>query len=410
MRGYSILYTSGIIDEVAIFNYALTSGQISTLYSTGTSSSGGHCRSSTGYFQGLWNNFSGMISGTSAQLFVNGRQECSVSANNGYLTPASNLLAGRTASATKGWIGYLADLLLYGTSDGSAVATASNIKTNFDATADRYRQTPIGNIVTNGLVLNLDAANAKQGLRPFANGCASTDLNWFDLSSSVLTGSLNGFTSCSSVTGWNGNGTTTISGNSGPYRLSFDGTDDYVDLGTLGNLGSSLGSISVSFSFWINTTYTSALKQIGTINTGNNTLLTINFNRDADDAYSAGKTSLAVRGDGGAYLVGAMNTNIYDGGWHHVYVSRTNGAASITFYVDGTLVPTNYGSFTGSPSVFSNFGNSFTIGASNVRGVISNFMPSEIAQFSIYNRELSYAEISRNCNALKIRFAGASCN
>ncbi|MCX6117437.1 MAG: LamG domain-containing protein [Proteobacteria bacterium] len=200
-------YFKGNIDEVALFINELSASQILAHYNAGIGGYGGSCTSTSGFSASTWNFISGLFEGSTASFYVNGRQECTVSSVPQKLSSAStNLTAGSTSSGSKGWLGYLSDLLFYGTSDGSSVATAANIKTNFDATADRYRQTPVGNIVTSGLVLNLDAANAKQGLRPFANGCASTDLSWFDLSSSGFIVTLANFATCGVTTGWNGSG------------------------------------------------------------------------------------------------------------------------------------------------------------------------------------------------------------
>ena len=412
MRGYNNLYTSGTIDEVSIFNYALTSGQISSLYSTGTSSSGGFCRSTTGYFQGLWNNFSAMISGTSAQLFVNGLQECSVSVNNGYSTPASNLTAGRTASATKGWFGYLADLLLYGTSDGSAVATAANVKTNFDATADRYRQTSVGNIVTNGLVLNLDAANAKQGLRPFANGCASTDLNWFDLSSFALTGVLTSFASCVASCGWVGDGTTTVSGITGPFRMTFDGTNDYVNIG-FGAIGPYLsGKSGQTIAGWIRYTSLDSGQYDNVIYTARVGAATnsngwINIR---GDGANAGKILLGGRSLAGDTFQEVTGTQTLSAGsWYYVAGTIDYANQSLTISVNGALVSTysaTFGSLTyahsGTPT------QPDTLSSSNF--VATYPLQGDIAQLAVYSRVLSNSELQQNCNALKSRFSNATCN
>ncbi len=96
------------------------------------------------------------------------------------------------------------------------------LKADYDPSRNLISQCPIAP-VTEGLVLNLDAADAKGvSAGPHAAGCPSTALTWVDLTVPNLS-TLNGFGSCSSTRGWNGDGSTAM-GALGPYRLSFDGT------------------------------------------------------------------------------------------------------------------------------------------------------------------------------------------
>jgi hypothetical protein len=236
-------------------------------------------------------------------------------------------------------------------------------------------------IVTSGLVLSLDAADQ--------NSYPGSGTTWTDLSGNNNSGSLV-------------NGPTFSSANGG--SIVFDGTNNYVSCGTLGSYGSQMATNGITFEFIFSSTYTAAFKQFGTINTGINTVLGINFNRDENDAYSARKTTLAIRGDGNIYLVGAISTDIYTGAFFIVSAVRQASTNQISFYVNGVLQTTIYGTLTANPTSFSNFENSFTIGASNSRGTVINNLACSIPSFKLYNRALSATEVQQNYNALKSRF------
>ena len=378
-------YVFGALDEVALYNYVLTDGQVLTHYNAGLGTYGGTCTSTSGFPSSTWNSIAGLFNGSTASFYVNGRQGCTVSSVPQTLSSAStNLTVGSTSSGTKGWVGYLADLLLYGTSDGSTVGTAANIKTNFDATADRYRQNPVGNIVTSGLVLNLDAANANQALRPYTNGCASTDLSWFDLSSSALTGSLTNFATCGTTAGWNGAGISTDS-----YRLNFDGTDDYVnviDSSTLRMVGG--GTISM----WVNPT---TLKSYG------NLIWKANFpsNGYGIITLSNGDVQWQVAPNASNPAMGAGT--LVNGSWAHITVTHDSGS-NVVMYKNGAALTTA----TAVGSVISGTSNL------NIGGDTNNtrYFNGIIATVMMYNRVLSQAEISQNCKAQQSRYSGVTCN
>lgn len=238
-------------------------------------------------------------------------------------------------------------------------------------------------MVTDGIVLYLDAANPNS----FVNGSTV----WNDLGKSGYTTTLT-------------NGPLYNPSNGG--NITFDGIDDFCSLTTLNNFGSEMATKSVTIEFGFKSSYTAGLRQFGIINNGGNTLLAINFNRDENDNYVAKKTSLSIRGDGGLYLVGAMNTDIYTNSFFIVTAIRIVNTNTILFYVNGIPVSVTNGGvgYNGNPTVFSNFQYPFTIGGSNNRGVVGSFFTCSIPFFKIYNRALSATEVLQNYNITKSRF------
>lgn len=175
--------------------------------------------------------------------------------------------------------------------------------------------------------------------------------------------------------------------------VHFDGSTGYIRLGTFANLGSLLPLGSFTWSFWIKTTYTAAITAFGLLNTGATTIFKINFNRDKDDIYSAGKTSFAIRDNAGLANGVEMSTNIYDGNWHMCTVVVTPKSHAYQWYVDGSAV-TSTPRNTNDIGATSNFEFPLAIGAENNRGTIGAFFPCDLDDMAIFNRALTSGEIS----------------
>jgi len=215
-----------------------------------------------------------------------------------------------------------------------------------------------GSIITNGLVLCLDAANRKS-----YPGSGTT---WTDLSG-------------------NGNNGTLVNGvgysGSNLGSLSFDGVDDVV-----------------------NTSYSPQLNDFTIIAWFRSTGGTLNYNRIVDKDYVAGMWLGRQNNIANSWGGGVLETSspfgryitLTDNQWHMI-VSRRQGTTH-TIYGDGI---TNSVSGTVSSTALStarfSFGNWYN--ANNTQRLTGN-----IAQVSIYNRALTESEIQQNFNATKSRF------
>jgi hypothetical protein len=215
-----------------------------------------------------------------------------------------------------------------------------------------------GTIVTDGLVLNLDAGNAKS--------YPGSGTIWYDRAETNNGTLVNGV-------GYN-------SGNGG--SLSFDGVDDYVS-GTL-PLFSSGSSITLESVIKLNNT--SGKKCI--------------FNHGASGvSFSCGMvidgSNLRFRNTSNDYSLSAPQTlsaNI----WYHLVLS-SNGSQT-TGYVNGVSNGTT------SQIVTSNSNTNYSIGRRATNNA-SEFMSGNIAFVRFYlNRALSAAEVQQNFNATKSRY------
>jgi hypothetical protein len=211
-------------------------------------------------------------------------------------------------------------------------------------------------VVTDGLVLYLDAAN------PYSY--VSGSLNWNDLSRSQTSGSLI-------------NGPTYSSANLG--SIVFDGVDDRVQCPKV------ITTVAFTVSMWIN---------ISTIIRAESNFLTQDVNNDVGRlllrVLSTGRIEIFIGGNRfSSSSVVSINT------WYHITCTRDNsGFGSI--YVNGFL---------------DSSGNLNTNLITDTNTVIAYFpripgssFPGRVATTQIYNRALPQIEVLQNYNATKGRF------
>ena len=220
-------------------------------------------------------------------------------------------------------------------------------------------------IVTDGLVLYLDAAN------PYSYVSGSTV--WNDISRTRTSGSLI-------------NGPTFSSANNG--SIVFDGVDDYVNCGNILNYTSQ----NFTFSYWayFNSLTTNATGQ------GPVVLFKGAFQTNGyyDQVATDGKI-VFVTNQGGAVQAsetpsGSININT----WYNLIHVR-NGS-SVRIYVNGIDITSVAATHTNPQSSSTNF--SIAVYPFSIYG---NF---RLSHFLNYNRALSAQEVLQNYNAQKSRF------
>jgi hypothetical protein len=370
-------YFNGSIDEVAIFPYALNSAQVLNQYNN---TAWWMCQSKTQLNASNWNLLETFYDGTTAKLFVNGVQECSVQPGTTYSASVANLIAGASSSLANFWSGAMATFNVFGTTDGSNPVSSTTALNDFNVSANRFRAIPLENIVTSGLIYHLDAANANQGTVAYANGCPSSSLSWFDLSSSASNGTLFNFSSCGSTSGWVGTGST-----SNPYALAFDGTNDYVQVPWNQLTGNSARTISVWFM-----TSTNANRRF--VSWGNNTTSqnsSLGYYNDGTNAW------IGFFGVGNDNAI-STTTTYSNSNWHHLAYSFS-GTTS-TLYLDASQKNTATQTLsTGSSNLY--------IGSNS--GGAGAYAQGSIAIVQIYSRDLSANEVKQNCLAQEGRFTSS---
>lgn len=226
-----------------------------------------------------------------------------------------------------------------------------------------------GNIVTNGLVLNLNAANPRSYAPPY------TGTTWTDLSGNGNNGTLT-------------NGPTFNSSNGG--SIVFDGVDDWVVTNYQPNF-SYQGNQSFSIGVWFY----------------------LNLN-----SYSIALTSMRNSGAGWVWAARSINSNIVFSWWNGTSWSYLNALPTQNIptgqwnlgnivYEPSTNILRFYlnGLFIGTLIAGTIFAPTSVITLIRWDGGGSGYSnPQQISMFSVYNRALTAQEVSQNFNATRARF------
>ena len=240
-------------------------------------------------------------------------------------------------------------------------------------------------IVTNGLVLNVDAG--------FTPSYPTTNTTWYDVSSGGNNGTLT-------------NGPTFNSDNGG--SIVFDGVDDRV---LISNSGYDVG-VNFSIQTWVKIT-----RWGGGPNWNRGSIVTNSYTYNTDKGFwvactrQAGPSQNYVETPGletfflsiGAdqYCVSPTPGSLsgYTNSWFNIGI-RVNGTNLLKCYING-VEPLSYGCQTNGPSIISYNTAPFSL-ANRDNG--SEPLSGSIASFSMYSRALSDSEFLQNYNAQKGRF------
>jgi len=228
-------------------------------------------------------------------------------------------------------------------------------------------------IVTNGLVLNLDAANRKS-----YPGSGTT---WTDLSGNSNTGTLT-------------NGPTFSRDGGG--SVVFNGSNQYIDCGNT-NLGINAGSTQITLEAWVYPTsfasYRGIISRVGGVSPFGGWML--NLNADIGNKFDF---AMNISGAWRTWVTygGTFPTPLTTNTWYHL-VGTYNGSV-MALYLNGILI-----------NQFNSVGTIQYAGSLSNLGVGYNgggpsYFPGRIATAKIYNKALSASEVLQNYNALKSRF------
>jgi hypothetical protein len=217
-------------------------------------------------------------------------------------------------------------------------------------------------LVTDGLVLALDAGNTKS-----YPGSGTT---WTDLSGNGNTGTLT-------------NGPTYSSDNGG--AIVFDGTNDEVicDIGSVLVKDFTLG-------FWMKSD--ASIEGRGAIEYGGSTYAIIAAYR-----LKTNSSQFYFGTTGATNALTLTSVNLADNNWH--YVVQTYDGTNARVYVDGNLELDDSSTFSGNLRTTSD--NILRMGRWVASGI---YQDMELASVKVYNKALTASEISQNFNAHRGRF------
>ena len=218
-------------------------------------------------------------------------------------------------------------------------------------------------IITNGLVLALDAANKKS--------YPGSGTVWSDLSGNANTGTLT-------------NGPTFDSSNNG--SIVFDGVNDYVECG---NDTSLRLTTELTLESWVKKTTTDSYHHI--------------ISKFAlTGSYSIGSFQTSgylffIRSTNGTNqgITDTFDINICDGNWKHIVCSYNSTTSTLLMAINGAIQQSTISGAIFDSTVNVNVGRRTTVG---------QYYPANIASSRIYNRALTATEVLQNYNSTKDRF------
>jgi hypothetical protein len=269
---------------------------------------------------------------------------------------------------------------IYNTQIYNQSLTQFQVWQNFNSYKSRYG---IPDIVTDGLVLNLDAGN------PYSYLSGSSGTTW---SNTVAVSS--------SISGTLVNGTTYSNG-----AITFDGVDDYV------NLPSNFTNITSStyvFTFNLSSVTGSVKGLVGYGNNSANYTCNFRIGSSGDGVPTTGNSRLIIR----AYNPPSSIDN--------TIIGQTNINANTTYIVAFVISATSYKIYiNGIEETLTVFGGTndgkwiancssiptnISISSIYYSGAYLGFLSGRVPVVQIYNRALSQAEITQNFNALRGRY------
>lgn len=228
--------------------------------------------------------------------------------------------------------------------------TPTEVAQNYEATKYKF---PGQQIVTNGLVLNLDAANK--------DSYPGTGTTWYDLSGNGINGYLT-------------NGPTFLPNQNGGI-FNFDYVDDYV------NIGNNLGAPSTfTLSAWVRSSNISQPQNI--------------FNGNPPFFLRITSSTIRCAVYTGTWIFVNGSITLSSNTWYNLVL--TYDQSTVKGYVNGVLDVNSVKTGTPIYGALNNLG--FTTGGEDAPSV------TNIAVAQVYNRALSAAEITQNYNATKTRF------
>lgn len=230
----------------------------------------------------------------------------------------------------------------------------------------------MGNIVTQGLVLNLDAAI--KGSYP------GSGTVWSDISGNGNNGTLV-------------NGPTFSSADYG--SIMFDGVDDYVNTPYTAPIGTS----DFTFAAWLKFT-TSQQSSVITKRVGAPTYEQLSIFIAGDANGNTSGTKLVINDVKSISLNRLLisNNSYNDGLWHYVTTTRTSTTTNL--YIDGSFIT----SVSSSAIDLSTSSKVFIGRGGDNQTVVGNAFSGSIGITQLYNKLLSQQEVLQNYNAMKGRY------
>jgi hypothetical protein len=285
--------------------------------------------------------------GTETKIYLNGvLQQTSTTSG----VDLRNGSVGIGNLSAPGYGGYNLESTFYNVRLYNKTLSASEVQQNYQATKDKFQGQQI---VTNGLIFNLDAANK--------DSYPGTGTTWYDLSGNNYNGTLV-------------NGPTFLPNQNGGI-FNFDYVDDYVSIGN--NLGS---PSTFTLNAWVRSSNISQPQNI--------------FNGNPPFFLRITSSTIRCAVYTGTWIFVNGSITLSSNTWYNLVL--TYDQSTVKGYVNGVLDVNSVKTGTPIYGALNTLG--FTTGGEDAPSV------TNIAVAQVYNRALSATEIAQNYNATKGRF------
>lgn len=173
------------------------------------------------------------------------------------------------------------------------------------------------------------------------------------------------------------------------YSLSFDGSNDYLDIGSKYDFIQQTSTFSISF--WVK--FTNHASTVGIQG-----LLSTNYTSSFKGLYvfydnRSGDKTLKAQNAAGTVVTLQVNNGITDNNWHHIGITSFSGG-DFKLYRDGSQIQSS----SAPPTTITSANNNLRIGRSDVSGG-GHYFGGLIDEVSIFNTELPSSQISEIYNS-----------
>lgn len=187
---------------------------------------------------------------------------------------------------------------------------------------------------------------------------------------------------------------------------SFDGLNDYINIGTIATMNNILDNFTVSF--WMKTDSNDAstyFEVMGNINNaGAGLSFNIDIHRTVFTSFEQNSILFYIRDNSTKVMALTFHEpELFDNEWHCIVIKVNNSATGdVEVYTDG-VIHNHVMDFNEGPSFSAtDFEHPFVIGALNNRGTIERYFNGSLDQFRIYDYAINTANILTDCAATSI--------
>ena len=176
---------------------------------------------------------------------------------------------------------------------------------------------------------------------------------------------------------------------------TFNGSSQYVNVGTLGTLGANLAN-GLTVEMWLKSSVTNALQCVfGIIGASLKPAILVTLNSNINGNALAGYIRTVLYDTNGLRLESHLgyNTGITDGNVHHLAVTFLPGSNAITVAVDGAAASVAY-AYRQTPAAWGNLPVAACIGCRNNSGTFQQFFNGSLGRAAIYNYVLAASRVT----------------